>query len=186
MARPKKVKVLSDKEWLNTNPEPSEIDLAPNGGYHIPIEKLRPLLDRLNACVKNYHSSIGRNGYDSQVYGSIELTVTIDGVERTVTGAYNLPMGDAPNGFWNGTLKSECVKNAAIELGKRFGRELNKDMPKPEQTQATQTVATRMKAKPDDKIMQQFKAAIERGDEAAITTLNNIYEIKLINDANGK
>lgn len=179
---PKK-KYTPDADWLNQEPDLSEIELTQYGGYHIPIDKLRPLLDRLNGSVRNYHCSMQRSGYNElHAYGSLELTVLIDGKERTVTGAYNFNIADAPNGFWNGTLKSECVKNAAIELGKRFGRELNKDVPPPttEQNQAaTQTVTKRLKAQPDDKIMKQYQAAVDRGDEAAIATLNNIYEIKL-------
>ena len=177
MATPKK---YNDKEWLETSPEESEIEVAPTGGKHIPIDKLRPLLDRLNACTNNYHTSILKDGYSNYIaYGSIELTVTIDDKQRTVTGAYNLLLGNAPNGFWNGTLKSECVKNAAIELGKRFGRELNKDAPQPiQQPSITNEVKDKLKSKPDSRIMKQYLDAIERNDQAAITTLTNIYDIQ--------
>lgn len=179
MARqPKKIKQQSDKEWLQSEPEQSEVEISPMGGYHIPIDKLRPLLDRLNATVSNYRCAMYKSYADTGMYGSLELTVVIDGKERTVTGAYNLIPNDLSHPFWNGTLKSECVKNAAIELGKRFGRELNIHTPKQEPTQVGNMVSERLKAQPDDKIMQQYKSAVERGDEAAISTLRNIYEIK--------
>jgi hypothetical protein len=178
MSRPKKTKTLTDNEWLSSNPPQSEIELTPSGGYHIPIEKLRPLLDRINGTTRNYRTTFYKDGYSTIcVCGSIELTVLIDGKERTVTGAYNLNITDAPNGFWNGTLKSECTKNAAYELGKRLGRDLNKDAPKPEPTPDAPP-KEKGKPQPDSKIMEQFRKAVERGDQAAITTLTNIYEIK--------
>lgn len=178
MGRRKKVVVLTDKEWLNTEPLETEVALSPVGGRHIPIDKLRPLLDRLNACVTNYKSSSYRDNSTAGIvaYGSLELTVTIDGLDRTVTGAYNLFVSDSIGGFWNGTLKSECVKNAASELGKRLGRDLNKDLPET----FSEPKLPKIPHKPiaDEKIMIQFLSAKEKGDEKAMTLLSNIYTIK--------
>ena len=177
MATKKKI-ISTDSEWLNSEPLTSEVELSPYGGRHIPIDKLRPILDKLNWSTTNYKPTLYTDGYaNKSACGSIELTVTVDGVQRTVTGAYNLLLSEAPNGFWNGTLKSECIKNAAKDLGKRFGRDLNDDLPK-EQLVKEVAVKNTLKAKPDSKIMKQFLSAVEKGDEAAITTLTNIYEIK--------
>ncbi len=175
-----KSKTNKDLIWLNSEPDESEIEDSPYGGKHIPIDKIRVLLDRLNGCVTKYQLSYYKNGRgDLSAAASLELTVTIDGKERTVTGAYNLTLHEAPNGFWNGTLKSECVKNAASELGKRLGRDLNKDMPKQEPINY-QEIAKKIngKPKPDSKVMQQFLKAVEKGDKAAQITLANIYDIK--------
>jgi hypothetical protein len=180
MGRPKKV---TDKQWLNQEPPQSEIELSPFGGYHIPIDKLRSLLDRVNGTTRNYKSNLFKDGYATQTaFGSIELTVWIDGNERTVTGAYNLPVQDAINGFWNGSLKSECIKNAAIELGARFGRNINKDAPKTDTSPVPAKTVEKLKAKPDEMVMRQYLSAVERNDEASIILLQNIYEIKT--DAN--
>jgi hypothetical protein len=172
-----KKKIITDTEWLNSEPLTSEVELSPYGGRHIPIDKLKPILDKLNWGTANYKTTLYTDGYaNKSACGSIELTVIVDGVVRTVTGAYNLLLSEAPNGFWNGTLKSECIKNAAKDLGKRFGRDLNDDLPK-EQLVKEVAVKNTLKAKPDSKIMKQFLTALEKGDEATIITLKNIYEI---------
>lgn len=163
-----------DKSWLNQAPEPSEIENNQYGGYFIPIEKLRPLLDRLNASTRNFTVSMYKDGNIVCAYGSLELTVTIDGEQRTVVGAYNLPILDAPNGYWNGTLKSDCIKNAALELGARFGRDLNKGIIQEPVVRESRTV----KLMPDTKIMQKYQDALNRGDEAAIAMIKNIYQIE--------
>jgi len=174
----KKKEVNADSEWLNSEPLTSEVELSPYGGRHIPIDKLRPILDKLNWSTTNYKSTLYTDGYaNKSACGSIELTVTVDGVQRTVTGAYNLLLSEAPNGFWNGTLKSECIKNAAKDLGKRFGRDLNDDLPKEQLVKEVAQVKNTLKSKPDSKIMKQFLIALEKGDEATIITLKNIYEI---------
>lgn len=172
-----KVAETSDWYWLMMPPLEEEVETLPNGALHIPIERLRPLLfDRLQASVTNYKFQTYKDTYSNfGACGSLELTVTIDGKQRTVTGAYNMMITDAPNGFWNGTLKSECVKNAASELGKRLGRGLNTAQPKVE------TVAPKTeKPKPDadSKIMKQFNTAKEKGDKATMVLLSNIYTIK--------
>ena len=165
---------MSQSEWLQMPPIESEIELSKYGGYHIPIEKLRPLLDRLNASTRNFTVSMYKDGNIVCAYGSLELTVTIDGEQRTVVGAYNLPILDAPNGYWNGTLKSDCIKNAALELGARFGRDLNKGIIKEPVVREARTT----KLMPDTKIMQQYQDAINKGDEAAMKMMENIYQIE--------
>lgn len=167
-----KKKSISDDEWLAQQPNEDEVLPSPFGGRHIPIGKLRPLLDVLNGQTKNYQTGVYLNGIIA--YGSLELTVTIDGVDRTVTGSSNLVMSEAINNRWNATLKTECVKNAAAELGTRLGRGLNDGII----SEDIQVVKPKLKAKPDAKIMQQYLKAVEIGDTETITTLTDIYEIK--------
>lgn len=169
-----KKKSITDLEWLSEQPLDTEVELSPFGGRHIPIGKLRPLLDVLNGQTQNYQTGVYLNG--TMAYGSLELTVTIDGVDRTVTGSSNLVMSEAINNRWNATLKTECVKNAAAELGTRLGRGLNDDLIK-EDLQPIQP-KERLKVKPDAKVMQQYLKAVEIGDTETITTLTDIYEIK--------
>jgi hypothetical protein len=184
-AKPKSVDTpMSDRTWLELSPIESEVEKNAIGRLHIPIEKLRPLLDRLMGSTKNFYAQLYKDNYGSLcAFGVIELSVWIDGRERHVVGAYNLNIAESINGFWNGTLKSECTKNAAAELGARLGRGLNKenDIPIENATVITQ-VKKIMKARPDSRVMQQYLAAIERGDQEAITTLKNIYEIEPIQE----
>lgn len=179
---------IFDKDWLQTEPPKEEIESI-NGGYYIPIEKLYPLLDRLNWSTRNYKVQIYKDSYTNvSAHGSLELTVVIDGVERTVTGSYNLDISSAPNGYWNGTLKSDCIKNAASQIGKRLGRELNKEVPVATTTPSEKAIAKveqMIKIKPDQKVLKKFIQAVEKGDEATITAINNTYQMN-IEDATKK
>lgn len=168
----------TDSKWLESEPPKSEVESNPNGSRFIPIEYIRALLDRLNGTVKNYRVQLYRDGIGMAAAGSLELTVTIDGKERTVTGAYNLKLNEAIGGYWNGSLKSDCIKNAAAELGRRLGRDLNIGNDAPTIAKQQLTIQERVKMKPDSKIMKQFLTAIEKKDQAAITALTNIYDIK--------
>lgn len=167
--------IVLDADWIQQEPEPHEIETLPDGGRYISIEKLRILLDRMNAYVTNYKSAVITTSKEWYAYGSLELTVTIDGKQRTVTGASNLNMNDAIGGYWNGTLKSDCVKNAAQELGRRLGRGLN--VSEGVVSGEKQKVEIK-KRQPDEKIMQQFLKAVEEKDLKTIATLNSIYQIE--------
>lgn len=65
-------------------------------------------------------------------------------------------------------------KERASDIAKYFGRGLNNDIV-PSNEKVEKPV---VKSKPDSKIMKQFLAAVEAGDEATITLLTNIYDIK--------
>ena len=80
-----------------------------------------------------------------------------------------------PNQHWNATAKSECIKNAASDFGRKFGRGLNAAGIPVIQTQEK----TEKKIKPDSKIMKHFKEAVDSGDEATVIMLSNLYEIKI-------
>jgi hypothetical protein len=69
--------------------------------------------------------------YDGNgVSASIELVIEyMEGgnlIKRTLVGACNFDIkGILPNPHFVATAKSECIKNAASDIGKRFGRGLN-------------------------------------------------------------
>ena len=73
------------------------------------------------------------------------------------------------------TAKSECIKNAASDLGEYYGRGLNEDL---KITRAVKEMNQSIKPTPDSKIMQQFADAIIAGDTATQTLLSNMYNIK--------
>lgn len=153
-----------------------------DGGKFIPINDLEDLLDPLEWSTRNFNYHIFKNGYaDLVIAASLELVITIretTGVERqrSFVGACSFSLNSiAPNSHFLATAKSECVKNAASDIGRYFGRHLNDDFV-PAQNNAPPT--ERPKAKPDSKIMRQFMDAAANGDQATVTMLSNIYDIK--------
>lgn len=174
------------------NNEPAEENLSSNadGSRFIAINKLEDILDELEWGTKNFHHIVFKNGYaDLVVSASLELVVkylTDDSriVERTFVGACSFSIKSLePNQHFLATAKSECIKNAASDIGKVFGRGLNDNMPIQETAAETKK---RPKAKPDSKIMQQFMKAVADKDEATITMLSNVYDIKTESDAEKK
>lgn len=154
-----------------------------DGGKFIPINDLEDLLDPLEWSTRNFNHQIFKNGYaDLVVAASLELVITIretSGVERqrSFVGACSFSLNSiAPNDHFLATAKSECVKNAASDIGRYFGRHLNDDLA-PTRNEAPPPA--RPKTKPDSKIMRQFMEAVEKGDQATITMLTNIYDIKI-------
>lgn len=179
--------MVSHSELLKQSPE----SVADNGhgGLHIPIDPLENALDSFNYSTQNYHWNLFKDGYASLgVAASIELVlnyVTDEGetIKRTFVGACNfLLQSIAPITDWNATAKSMCIKNAATDAGKWLGRGINSEV-LPDRTAKSENGKVIVKKKPDSKIMQQFLAAIAKGDEATITMLSNIYDIKTEPDA---
>jgi hypothetical protein len=183
----KQKKVMLIADWLNESPQENEVFTAPSGGLHIPIEILRPLLDKVNYCTRNYTWSLYKDGYANLcVAASIELDISYLNnesvyINKTFVGACNFSLPSIlPNTDWNATAKSMCIKNASIEAAKRFGRELNiESIP----NKSNEVIAKeKPKSKPDIKILKQFEEAVLRGDQATITMLTNIYDIKIKED----
>lgn len=174
-------------DWLKEQPPENEIKPGPNGGLHIPIEKLRPLLDEVNYSTRNYSWNLYKDGYSKLcVAASIELEISYLSNEsvliyRTFVGACNFSLlSIAPIQDWNATAKSMCIKNAAIEAANRFGRELNIEIVP--DTRGEIIMDIKPKPKPDIKIMKQFEEAIKNHDEAAISMFSNIYDIRKESD----
>lgn len=153
------------------------------GALHIPIEKLENQLDRFNWSTQSYQWNLFKDGYAAlHVAASIELVLIVkisesETIRRTFVGACNFPLLSlGPIQDWNATAKSMCIKNAASDAGKWLGRGLNSELI-PDRTPAAEKKIANKKT-PDTKIMQQFLAAVEKGDQATITMLSNIYDIK--------
>ncbi len=159
---------------------PDEAILKANedGSRFIPINFLEDELDKLNWSTRNFHYLITKNGYaDLVVSASLELVIQADGKERSFVGAANFSLNNTGNNpHFLATAKSECIKNAASDIGCLYGRHLNDEVLKNQQL--NKPVQDKPKAKPDSKIMKQFLKAVEDGDTATQTMLSNIYEIK--------
>ena len=147
----------------------------------IPILELEYMLDPLKWSTRNFQYQIFKDGYANLcVAASLELTISYIESEaelkfRTFVGACNFSFKSIePNTHFLATAKSECIKNAASDIAKYFGRGLNNDIVPTGEKQEKPVV----KSKPDVKIMKQFATAVAAGDEATITLLTNIYDIK--------
>ncbi len=153
-----------------------------DGALYIPIGQLESMLDDLSWSTKNFQHLIYKDGYANLcVAASLELEIsyfdqTNDIFKRTFVGACNFALSTLePNTHFLATAKSECIKNAASDIGKYFGRGLNDNLV-PSSKKPDKKV---VKAKPDSKIMKQFADAIAKGDEATQIMLSNMYEIKI-------
>lgn len=172
-------------EWLQEEPDESDIAPSPNGGRHIPIEKLRPLLDAVNYSTSKYVWEVYNNGRgDYSVAASIELSIVGTTIKpRTAVGVANFRMKSiAPITDWNATAKSMCIKNAAASLAVKFGRDLNLDLSEPVPNENQVEDVSKPKPKADTAIMKMYLKAIETGDQASRIMLENAYEIKTQED----
>jgi len=162
--------------------------------YFIPIEVLEDLLDDFDYSTKNFQFNIYKDGYANLcVAASLELTINYtqnnsgDISQRTVIGACNFPLGSlGANQHFLATAKSECMKNAASDFGKWLGRGLNTSADHIPDIKGAVIVKKDVKKKADSKIMRQFLAAVESGDEQTQIILSNIYEIKTQADVEEK
>jgi len=151
-----------------------------DGSKFIPINVLESFLDALNWSTRNFNHYIFKNGYaDLAVSASIELVIRYEHngkeIERSFVGCASFPLKSIePNTHFLATVKSECIKNAASDIGNYFGRGLNDNLPLSDSVKNEE----KPKVKPDSKIMKQFLEAVEKGDTATITMLSNIYDIK--------
>lgn len=123
------------KEWINSEPLDNEISSLGNGARFIDILTLEKLLDNFdNWYTQNFHYNLYKAWYDGNgIAASIELVIEYaDGgntIKRTFVGAANFDIkAISPNSHFLATVKSECIKNAASEIGKKFGRGLNEAM----------------------------------------------------------
>ena len=159
--------------------------------FFIPIEVLESLLDGFSYSTRNFSYTIFKDGYANLcVAASLELIINYYSdddnvkIQRSFVGACNFSLNSlGVNTHFLATAKSECVKNAASDAGKYFGRGLNKSDNTVPDTKGTVIIKKSVKSKPDIKIMQQFADAVMAGDQATITMLTNIYEIKTEADA---
>jgi hypothetical protein len=174
------------QEWVNSEVEPEILKSIDNGNSHfIPINEVESRLDPLSWSTRNFQYTIFKDGYSNLcVAASLELEIkyfelTGSAIIRTFVGSCNFSLkAIEPNTHFLATAKSECIKNAASDIGKYFGRGLN-DGVIPFNKPIEKKV---VKSNPDAKIMQQFANAVMNGDEATITLLSNMYDIKIENN----
>jgi len=172
---------MTQKDFIKEVPDNFKCT-TDNGAVFIPIGVLENMLDVLNWSTKNFQYQIFKDGYANLcVAASLELQINYTDskgglVTRTFIGSSNFSLSSIePNTHFLATAKSECIKNAASDIGRYFGRGLNDSIV----PSFKKVEAKSIKSKPDSKIMQQFLKAIENKDEAAISMLNNIYDIKI-------
>lgn len=177
---------MTHTEFMNmVNNAPAKELLATldNGESHyIPINTLEGMLDILYWNTSKFQYQIFKDGYANLcVAASLELDITHENhkgeiIKRTFVGACNFSLlSIEPNTHFLATAKSECIKNAASDINKYYGRGLN-EAPPP----STKKIEKKaVKSKPDSKIMKQFMEAVEKKDEATQTMLSNIYDIKM-------
>jgi len=122
---------FSDSEYVNLIP--NEADIATkDGGNYLPIEVVERDLDRWAWGTQNFSWQQFRDKFGNFCIGaSLELVIpwkSDDGdiTERRLTGGCNfIILAYFPNNHFIAIAKSECVKNAASDLGPKFGRGLN-------------------------------------------------------------
>ena len=163
---------------LTQLPHESILKYNDDGSCFIPINTLEDELDKLNWSTRNFNHFIFKGGYaDLVVSASLELVINHNGIERCFVGAASFSLKSIdPNPHFLATVKSECIKNAATDIGCLYGRHMNDEVLKNAALNNGKT--DKPKAKADSKIMKQFLKAIEDGDTATQVMLSNIYEIK--------
>lgn len=121
------------KKWLAQEVPTSDLLEISDGIMFIPIEIGEKLLDNFDSWGTqnfNYYLYKGEGYGNLGVAASLELVVEyIDNgerVRRTFVGACNFSIKSIhPNTHFLATAKSECMKNAMSDIGKRLGRGLN-------------------------------------------------------------
>lgn len=163
---------------LNRLPDESILKSNEDGSRFIPINFLEDELDKLDWSTRNFNHFVFKGGYaDLIISASLELVVNVNGKERSFIGAASFPLKSIdPNPHFLATIKSECIKNAATDIGVLYGRHLNDEVLK--NIELNKSVQEKPKAKPDSKIMKQFLKAVEDGDTTTQMMLSNVYEIK--------
>lgn len=123
------LELLKENPWLflQQPPDPADVEVSPEGGLHVPIGPVKKTLNVVTnfrwgtTDFKSRTLVIGGNlFYD----GSVQLNVEIAGEERQLTGAATFSVS-VYRGHYAAVLLSNCIKNAAMNLGPKFGSELN-------------------------------------------------------------
>lgn len=174
------------KKWLDSEPEPSDIEDSPEGGKHIPINKLHPLLDQLDPGwgTRNFKMSYKQLMEDIYADASIELTVSYAGLSRVITGAATFKIQDYAEGQDNNThyaaiALANVTKSASKRLGRKFGAFINEKedvytgpIPK------NKTRREAVKIQPDQTIRQQYAVAVSKGDKEIVEKMESIYQFQ--------
>lgn len=190
MKKPAKKTTLSDRQYVEQVPAEDDIALKEEARY-LPIDVVERDLDRWAWGTQNFTWQFYRDKRnDTWMSASLELLIPWKDdkgvmLERKLVGACNfLITAYSPNSHFVATAKSECVKNAANDLGKKFGRGLNEGIwmtttPTPEIIENTEP-----KRKPDKSILDKIKEFKEKGDTGSLAIYANIYEINTEENGN--
>lgn len=172
---------LSDRQYVEQVPAEDDIATKEEARY-LPIDVVERDLDRWAWGTQNFNWQQFKDKHGNTWIGaSMELIIpwTDDKgmvTERKLVGSCNfLISAYAPNSHFVATAKSECVKNAASDLGKKFGRGLNEGL-LPVNNNPAPVEPAKGKMKPDAAILAQLKKAIEEEDETHKGILLSIYE----------
>lgn len=182
-ATPPKKTTFSDREYVAQLPAEDDIAMKDDDARFLPIDVIERDLDRWVWTTQNFTWQQYKDKFGNIcVAASLELVLpwtkengTV--VERKLVGGCNFIIATyAPNSHFVATAKSECVKNAASDLGKKFGRGLNEGFAEiPVADPVPSKAITKMK--PDKGILAQFKKAQEEGDQTVINILSSVYEL---------
>ncbi len=188
-AVPKKT-TFSDKEYVAMAPEEDDIATLKDKedkeiARFLPIEVVERDLDRWPWSTEHFAYQLYTDKSGNRcIAASLELVILWKednhfASERRLTGCCNFIIGSyAPNSHSVATGKSECVKNAASDLGRRFGRGLNEIDIAPIQSESPAPVKpTGRKMTPGSDILAKYKAAKEAGDTTAMGIFSDVYEI---------
>lgn len=172
---------MTKEEWLDTEPTIDEI-IEIDGVLCISNLIIEELLDELtdkNWETINYTSKFVKDHNGNHfISASLELVVHYSGKTRRITGAVSFPLNYFPNNtHYDNTAKTLCISNAASDLGKRFGRGLNKVHPVVTSGKQYMGVSVQnTKMKPDADIMQEYIKAVTECNYEKISALEYIYE----------
>ena len=125
---------MTNYEWLQTAPLPSEIKVK-NGGKYIPYRIIKSKLDKL--CNNVWSTKRFVVDYVTlpkgriMVSGTIELLVQYEYegklITRTLSGGCNFVLTRSSNVHPTATCKSLCIMNAVKVLGDNFGYSINEE-----------------------------------------------------------
>jgi hypothetical protein len=181
-AAPVKKTTFSDREYVAMAPAEDDIAVLKDGGRYLPIDVVERDLDRWPWRTENFAYQLFVDQYGKKCVGaSLDLVIPWKDdsgkiTERRLVGCCNFVISSyAPNGHFVATAKSECVKNAASDLGKRFGRGLNEEIAAV--TGEAPAAVEKPKKKPDKTILETIRKFKEAGDESAIAIYANIYDL---------
>lgn len=170
--------MVNTNEWLNKEPR---LTREHNGAKYIPIIVVKEDLNQLCATDGDWSTSdLKANVYEANGYsfmsGSLVLYVNYNGKRRFFVGSATIQLTSNNNLHYEATLQSECIKNAAKNLGRRFGMYLNEEGKEDifNDYEAARTIITKLPA--GDLEKKQLAKALKDNDTKLATKLNATYE----------
>lgn len=166
-------KIKDYDEWLNQSPTSFNAGL---GLLYIKPHEVMKMLDELGQWDTTYFKcDFQEVGKKLLLIASCTLVVRYDSKIITRKGSVSLPVeeGDLDMDI-SSTLLDLCVCDAAKKLGVRFGRELDDDF-----WRDTFKVR-RIKPRPSEIVVGQWKAALKDGNEARVVGLEASYDFSSI------